>query len=270
MTLHSKLSTVLLLVLGLGLWNVAANAQPTNYTVQGKTGIPAPSYAVTFLDDFLGFIDIAKASLTASMGGSTSASDSVYNVTVAGTNTFFAIRDSVIDGGAAQVYLDSTGGAGASDICVQLQTHPFRMIAGKELTFEAKLRPGVVGTHYYTIGMSQTSTTANDSIVQGTGFIVKGDSNLYFMTNNGVTQSADTNDTGVDLADSTDVTVRWSWDGRNTIRYWVDGDYIGQSTGTTARPDSVWMAPTLGMKQNSLAGVNHRLWLDYWYVQQER
>ena len=251
---------VLLAVLSLGLFIIPAvlPAQPTNGTEQSKIAVPYPAYGAVYLEEFVGEIDF---------GG---VNDSVWVITSTGTASAVTYEDSMVQGGAVLLSLDSTGGAGYSEIELQYGQPTWRMEAGKDLVFEARVVPGAVLTHEYFVGLSQLNTAIADSIIKGVGFTVEGDSNILFISNDGLTQSADSSDTGVDFADSTGVTFRIWYDGNDRTRFYVNNNYVGQVTGTASRPDSIWMAPVITIEQNGLAGQLHDLWADYVYLQIER
>lgn len=228
-----------------------------------KKGIAVhnPAVEATYLEDFIDSVGVVRN----------------WTVTVNGTSSFFRTHRDTLGIGVVEARLDTTGGAGQSDLNAQHIAHVWQLIKQKPLTFESLMITGVVGSHEYTVGLSQKSTTACDSVVKGIAFTCIGDSALLFVVNRGVTQNADTTDTGITLADSTAYRLGFRWDGANQITAYINGAVVATVTGSTARPDSIGMAPTLGFRQTGLAGIanmagltNQRLWLDYVYIKADR
>ena len=159
----------------------------------------------------------------------------------------------------------------------QLNGTSFKLAVGKELWFEAAFAIKDVSECDFFIGLAAADTTVMAGVADRVGFELNNDGNLDALVEQNTTQSS--TDTTVDVEDcaavanlaAKKVTVKFHWDGVDTVRFYVDGVLKTTKTdngSTILIPDDVVLTPTICVKAAS--GAAQTAWTDYIEIHGER
>ena len=208
---------------------------------------------VEYFEDFLQGGYVADAALSAESDPAAKfsmvadAGEWFVTRTATGTPTLTVLDD------GANGYLKILNGTADNDLTnLQLNGESFKLRAGKMLVFESKFNITDLTYGEFFIGLSITDTaimgtyvTSGSSDHIGFAMLSAGPSLLYAVDkdNAGTDSSVDT---GIDLVDATDVTVRIEIDGISVARFYVDGVLVG--TDTANLPDNEAMTPTVELR----------------------
>jgi hypothetical protein len=148
------------------------------------------------------------------------------------------------DGGWIKVISDTDDG---DQVCCQLNGEPFKLEAGRQMSFECRLDFASVADHAMVglaVNTTDPITTAPSDYI---AFSIDGDADLLFVADTG---SAGTTpvDTGEDVAEGTFVTVGFEWDAVGQLVVYVDGSVI--TSTTTTIPEDKFLSPFIAVESN--------------------
>ena len=180
-------------------------------------------------------------------------------------NNSIAIGDDLANG---YVVITNTDADNDLTSC-QLNGEAFKLADSKPLAFQAKFRVSDVDAADFFIGLaiadtSILGTTLANGCTDLIGFgcpDATGDLDFIASINSGGTST----DTAVNLADATDVVVRFEWDGVDTVTWFVNGTEIDSTT--TSVPTDEALTPTVEIRNAAAAKA---ISIDYILVEQDR
>jgi len=176
-------------------------------------------------------------------------------------------------GDATEAIADEAGGVllitndAADDDSDEFQKvgEAFKLIAGKPLYFEARVKVSDAIQSDMIIGLCITDTTLLGGLSDGVYFIKDdGDANLDFVTEKNSTETKA--DTGVDLVNATYVILGFYWDGAGNVTPYVNGE--AKTTHATNVPDDEELRVSFGIKNGE--AVAKTMSVDYIKVVQKR
>jgi len=195
------------------------------------------------------------------------------------------VVDDGSDGGEVYIIQDDAPGGlleivtndAASDSNeLQLNGEPVKLAVGKKVTFEARVAINDVDKADWFVGLAITDTTVLTACTDLVGFVCDHDGNIDAEVRQDSTASK--TDTTIDIADgaiataaTTAKTLKFEWDGVDSVRFYVDGVLKVTKTdnGTTVLiPDDEALTPTICVKTSAAQVVT--AFVDYIYVAQER
>jgi hypothetical protein len=168
--------------------------------------------------------------------------------------------------------LSVTTGSSGNDFCsLQLNGEAFKIQVGKQCEFQCKMKLDDSDDTRWFIGLATTDTTGTsvgpilDGTTESIGFRQNTDTgqDVYYVCEDNSTET--TADTAVDVADDTYNTFYWYYDGRSTIRFYIDGVKVGESTTNIPYDDAV--TPTIEVHSPT---ASSKMEVDYILVRQER
>ena len=231
---------------------------------------------VVFFDDFIAGSGIEN-------GGSASATADLGNwlATLTGSTPTAVIADDE-PGGVLHITTSASDNDSAE---LQLNGESFKVAAGKDITFVARLKFTAAAAPLTSIdwfmGLATTDTTVMDGVTEAIGFgsyesatpglLNAGSANINFFCGNTMTDwttvaAYTTGDSTVDYVDDTYVTLGFRVVSNTTVKFYVNGAFVGRSATNIPNGDAV--TPTICIQNNAAAAK--QMQVDYVYVSQVR
>ncbi len=152
-------------------------------------------------------------------------------------------------------YLDITTDD-ADDDLVSIQKNGLCVTpqAGKDIWFETKFRIDTAITADWFVGLSKATTGVLAAVTDVLGFIVAaGDSAVDVNIVGDKATAEDANDTGVNVADATDMTLGFYVNGVTSVTCWANNAIVAAAAIATANIPIVALSPIIEIRNASAA-----------------
>lgn len=164
--------------------------------------------------------------------------------------------------------LTSTATTDDDGASVQCSNEVWALTADKQSWFECKFQVADADQQDVFVGICENFATNPEACLTSSnrvGFQIN-DGNASILCKSEKTDTETSTDSGVDAADATDVVVGWHWDGKGSIKFFVDRGLV--ATHTADRP-LVNMTAALFELSGNATGTKS-MTVDYIFVAQER
>lgn len=201
--------------------------QAASYQPLGSIGTPDPFFYAEYSDDFIHY-NTEDYTATASGG------------TVAAT----AAK------GTGGRILFTTGATAGNFAEIQLSTASFQYVAGKKLSYLARLQVASATTSSFIAGLIETNTTPFTSVANGFYFFkAAGSTTLQFLVRSGSATIGTIANLGA-LADATDIDVGYYIDRQGNFKLFVGSNLEGVKRQNTAN-----LGPDYGLLASALSAA---------------
>lgn len=220
---------------------------------------------VEYMDDFIEGGYNAGAS---SSKFSATANDCAWLLTLTDGGSDAGEVIAVADDEPGGVLTLTTNDADNDSIELQHNGETWKVAADKDMIFECRVKVADADSTDWFIGLATTDTTVLDGTTERIGFGSNGldaaNASIYTFCEDASTETSD--DTGKDLVDDTFVVLSFLVRSNERVKFFVDGEYVAQSTTNIPTGDAVTLTVCV---QNDSAAV-HTMEVDYIYCAQER
>ena len=230
---------------------------------------------VVFFDDFIVF------SIEQEVSGDTNGAPATFGTRDTDSEWDFVTTGAAVvsdhvskvshDGGLVRF---TNGGSGGDRCSAILPVGSFIFERDRKLIYETRVRPSSTAMQFF-LGLVEaddaSSNVAWESLDAGNldehvGFTMSADADIEYTSS-----STDNTDnratTAMDFTASGWTTLRFEWDGRKAIKFFVDGDLVARETDPLKVPMDVLMTPTISLRSEGAAST---LDIDYVFYLMER
>lgn len=177
-------------------------------------------------------------------------SSGIWTVTTVGTTPTAALANA--DGG--RLLLTTTAGSG-DGIFLQKIGEGFLMEAGKPAGFKTKLQVSNATNATFAVGLQVTDTTPLD-VTDGIYFLKAAASTaIQAIVRKNATTGSISNTNIATLANATDITLGWWYDGKNEVRFYVNDAQVATLDGSSAYLPDTTLTPSFGVQAGTAAIV---------------